>query len=107
MLDATPTPIPARLKLYNASNFFDQRAVPVEDLPAIAELCCAVLRRHRRVAREHDRAEDARLRADVVGTPRGRDRARDDSSGGRAQHLNKRLEPERDSTPAGVVPGGS
>jgi len=29
----------ARIKLYNASNFFDRRAVPVEDLPRIAELC--------------------------------------------------------------------
>jgi radical SAM enzyme (TIGR01210 family) len=28
-----------RIKLYNASNFFDRRAVPVEDLPAIAKLC--------------------------------------------------------------------
>jgi len=27
-----------RLKLYNASNFFDRRAVPAEDLPALAEL---------------------------------------------------------------------
>jgi archaeosine synthase beta-subunit len=27
-----------RLKLYNASNFFDRRAVPVEDLPRIGEL---------------------------------------------------------------------
>ena len=27
-----------RLKLYNASNFFDRRAVPVEDLPVIAAL---------------------------------------------------------------------
>jgi len=27
-----------RLKLYNASNFFDQRAVPLEDIPALAEL---------------------------------------------------------------------
>ena len=38
VLDATPPPVPDRLKLYNASNFFDQRAVPVEDLPAIAAL---------------------------------------------------------------------
>ena len=38
VLDATPPPVPARLKLYNASNFFDQRAVPVQDLPAIAAL---------------------------------------------------------------------
>jgi archaeosine synthase beta-subunit len=30
---------PDRIKLYNASNFFDRRAVPLEDLPAIAELC--------------------------------------------------------------------
>lgn len=29
----------ARMKLYNASNFFDRRAVPLEDLPKIAELC--------------------------------------------------------------------
>lgn len=28
-----------RLKLYNASNFFDQRAVPTADLPRIVELC--------------------------------------------------------------------
>jgi len=34
----TPPPVPARLKLYNASNFFDPRAVPVQDLPAIAAL---------------------------------------------------------------------
>ena len=38
VLDATPPPVPERLKLYNASNFFDQRAVPVQDLPAIAAL---------------------------------------------------------------------
>jgi radical SAM enzyme (TIGR01210 family) len=30
---------PARIKLYNASNFFDRRAVPPADLPRIAELC--------------------------------------------------------------------
>jgi radical SAM enzyme (TIGR01210 family) len=29
----------ARIKLYNASNFFDRRAVPATDLPRIAELC--------------------------------------------------------------------
>ena len=29
---------PDRLKLYNASNFFDRRAVPVADLPRLAEL---------------------------------------------------------------------
>ena len=29
---------PERLKLYNASNFFDRRAVPVADLPRLAEL---------------------------------------------------------------------
>lgn len=28
-----------RIKLYNASNFFDRRAVPREDVPRIAELC--------------------------------------------------------------------
>lgn len=31
-------PLPDRLKLYNASNFFDQRAVPSADVPAIAAL---------------------------------------------------------------------
>ena len=31
-------PLPERLKLYNASNFFDRRAVPLEDLPALAAL---------------------------------------------------------------------
>jgi radical SAM enzyme (TIGR01210 family) len=31
-------PLPDRLKLYNASNFFDPRAVPTADVPAIAEL---------------------------------------------------------------------
>jgi uncharacterized Fe-S cluster-containing MiaB family protein len=37
-LDTLPPPFPHRLKLYNASNFFDRRAVPREDLPSIAEL---------------------------------------------------------------------
>jgi radical SAM enzyme (TIGR01210 family) len=31
-------PVPDRLKLYNASNFFDQRAVPPEDVAGIAAL---------------------------------------------------------------------
>jgi radical SAM enzyme (TIGR01210 family) len=31
-------PLPDRLKLYNASNFFDHRAVPPEDIPALADL---------------------------------------------------------------------
>jgi archaeosine synthase beta-subunit len=31
----------ARIKLYNASNFFDHRAVPPADLPQIAELCAS------------------------------------------------------------------
>lgn len=38
VLRARPVPIPHRLKLYNASNFFDARAVPREDWPAIAKL---------------------------------------------------------------------
>jgi len=38
-LKAAEQPWPERLKLYNASNFFEPRAVPVSDLPAIAELC--------------------------------------------------------------------
>ena len=35
-LESLVSPVPHRLKLYNASNFFDRRAVPVEDLPRIA-----------------------------------------------------------------------
>jgi radical SAM enzyme (TIGR01210 family) len=38
VLQALDDPSPDRLKLYNASNFFDQRAVPSEDLPGIATL---------------------------------------------------------------------
>ena len=37
-LESLASPVPHRLKLYNASNFFDRRAVPAEDLPRIAEL---------------------------------------------------------------------
>ena len=38
MLQSLQRPLPDRLKLYNASNFFDRRAVPAADVPAIAEL---------------------------------------------------------------------
>lgn len=38
VLKVLPPPLPERLKLYNASNFFDRRAVPAADLPALAEL---------------------------------------------------------------------
>ncbi|HET9762692.1 MAG TPA: radical SAM protein [Casimicrobiaceae bacterium] len=37
-LEELRRPLPERLKLYNASNFFDRRAVPPPDLPRIAEL---------------------------------------------------------------------
>ena len=40
-LEDIEPPIPHRLKLYNASNFFDQRAVPPQDVPRIAELARA------------------------------------------------------------------
>ena len=56
------SPLPDRLKLYNASNFFDRRAVPpttCRESPS----CARRSRRHGRVAREHDRRGDARLRA--------------------------------------------
>jgi len=32
-------PPPDRVKLYNAGNFFDRRAVPIDDVPEIAGLC--------------------------------------------------------------------
>jgi uncharacterized Fe-S cluster-containing MiaB family protein len=38
VLHALERPVPDRLKLYNASNFFDRRAVPGVDVPAIAQL---------------------------------------------------------------------
>jgi radical SAM enzyme (TIGR01210 family) len=38
VLQSLAGPVPDRLKLYNASNFFDQRAVPVDDVIAIATL---------------------------------------------------------------------
>ncbi len=38
ILETLDRPLPRRLKLYNASNFFDRVAVPPEDVPAIAAL---------------------------------------------------------------------
>jgi uncharacterized Fe-S cluster-containing MiaB family protein len=38
VLQSLQRPLPDRLKLYNASNFFDRRAVPAADVPPIAEL---------------------------------------------------------------------
>ena len=38
VIGALGNPLPDRLKLYNASNFFDRRAVPASDVPTIAEL---------------------------------------------------------------------
>ena len=38
VVHALSGPVPDRLKLYNASNFFDQRAVPAADVPDIAAL---------------------------------------------------------------------
>ena len=37
-LEEIEPPLPTRLKLYNASNFFDRRAVPQQDVPRLAEL---------------------------------------------------------------------
>ena len=38
VLGALDGAVPERVKLYNASNFFDRRAIPPGDVPAIAEL---------------------------------------------------------------------
>lgn len=38
VLASLDAPVPERVKLYNASNFFDQRAVPEEDVAAMAAL---------------------------------------------------------------------
>jgi archaeosine synthase beta-subunit len=37
-LQDVESPLPQRLKLYNAGNFFDRRAVPQQDVPRLAEL---------------------------------------------------------------------
>lgn len=47
------------LKLYNASNFFDSRAVPLEDLDAIAEYCKKV---ERVIVENHPRFCDDRMK---------------------------------------------
>lgn len=41
VLEQLELPLPDRIKLYNASNFFDARAVPVEDVPELARLAGA------------------------------------------------------------------
>lgn len=55
-----PVPAGARLKLYNASNFFDERAVPPADLEPLAELAApfarVVVECHPRLV--DDRCED-------------------------------------------------
>jgi radical SAM enzyme (TIGR01210 family) len=38
VLDSLDGPAPDRLKLYNASNFFDSRTVPPDDIPEIAKM---------------------------------------------------------------------
>ncbi|HEY3746684.1 MAG TPA: hypothetical protein VGL17_10605 [Gemmatimonadaceae bacterium] len=38
VLDSLEGPTPDRLKLYNASNFFDSRSVPPDDIPEIARI---------------------------------------------------------------------
>lgn len=38
VLETLAPPLPARIKLYNASNFFDRRAVPPDDVPLLAAL---------------------------------------------------------------------
>ena len=38
VLGSLEGPMPDRLKLYNASNFFDPRAVPADDIPEIAKM---------------------------------------------------------------------
>ncbi len=42
VLQALDGPVPDRLKIYNASNFFDQRAVPSKDLLGIARLSASL-----------------------------------------------------------------
>jgi hypothetical protein len=39
VLESVARPLPDRIKLYNASNFFDRRAVPPEDVAILARLC--------------------------------------------------------------------
>jgi len=87
-------PRPRRLKLYNASNFFDARAVPPSDWPAIAELAASfdgvTVESHASTvgARvlEFARALDGRLEVAM-----GLETTHPDATA----HLNKRMTPAR------------
>ena len=86
------SPWPDRLKLYNASNFFDRRAVPAADVPALATLAApfagVTVESHARtvgaLTLEFARAIPGRLEVAM-----GLETIHPDA----ARHLNKRLDP--------------
>lgn len=53
-----PAPRPTRLKLYNGGSFFDPRAVPPADLPAVAGLAAGF---DRVIVERHPRLVDPRV----------------------------------------------
>ncbi len=97
-IDDTLAPIDVspleRIKLYNASNFFDRRAVPPEDLPRIAERCATF----RGVTVESHASTVGPMTLDFASRINGRlevamglETIHPDAS----RQLNKRLDPER------------
>ena len=102
VLDATPPPTPDRLKLYNASNFFDQRAVPVQDLPAIASLAApfaaVTVESHARTVGPRT-LELARMLSGTLEVAIGLET----THAGAIEHLNKRLSLTRFAQAAGFL----
>jgi hypothetical protein len=102
VLDATPPPLPGRVKLYNASNFFDQRAVPVQDLPAIAELATpfggVTVESHARMVGPRT-VEFAKMLSGTLEVAMGLETTHPTA----IQHINKRLSLTRFDSAAGYL----
>ena len=101
-LERLEPPLPERIKLYNASNFFDRRAVPAGDLPALAELASpfqgVTVESHANTIGPKT-LEFARLIAGRLEVAVGLETIHPDA----ARHLNKRLELVRFDRAAGLL----
>jgi len=101
-LERLEPPLPERLKLYNASNFFDRRAVPAGDLPALAELASpfqgVTVESHANTIGPKT-LEFARLIAGRLEVAVGLETIHPEA----ARHLNKRLELARFDRAAGLL----
>ena len=102
VIDATAPPTPDRVKLYNASNFFDSRAVPVEDLPAIATLAApfggVTVESHARMIGPRT-LEFARMLSGTLEVAVGLETIHPTAM----QHINKRLSLTRFDSASGYV----